>query len=167
MGAHFFFFFFTQVFLRPAHYTLGTLLGPKSQKKQELGCFEHLEFIPGHFLYHQCTLYGPAPCRKIENLKKKKNPNFFFTSVLRPAHYTLGTLLGPKSQKKQELGCFEHLELIPQSFSVPPVHFVWVSALSKNRKSQKKKIFFFGKISTPELGPWVSKYAKNTKILMF
>ena len=28
-------FFFSQVFLRPAHYTLGTLLRPKSKKKKK------------------------------------------------------------------------------------------------------------------------------------
>ena len=92
----------------------------------------------------------------------KKKFFFFFSQVfLRPAHYTLGTLLRPKSQKKHELGCFEHLEFIPQLFSVPPVHFVWASALSKNRKISKKKIFFFGKISTTEVGLWAPKNAKK------
>ena len=96
---------------------------------------------------------------------------FFFTQVfLRPAHCTLGTLLGPKSQKsqkKQELGCFEHLEFIPRPFSAPPVHFVWASALSKNRKISKKKFFFSGKFRPLS---WVfghQKVQKNAKIGCF
>ena len=98
--------------------------------------------------------------KNLKNFKKKKI--FFFSQVfLRPAHYTLGTLLRPKSQKKHELGCFEHLEFIPQPFSVPPVHFVWASALSKNLKISKKKNFFFGKISTTEVGLWAPKNAKK------
>ena len=97
---------------------------------------------------------GQRLVKKNRKISKKKNFFFFSQVFLRPAHYTLGTLLGPKSQKKHELGCFEHLEFIPQPFSVPPVHFVWASALSKNRKISKKKIFFFGKISTTEVGLW-------------
>ena len=99
----------------------------------------------------------------------KKNFFFFFFSqvLLRPAHYTLGTLLRPKSPKKQELGCFEHLEFIPQPFSAPPVHFVWASALSKNRKISKKKFFFSGKFRPLR---WVfghQKMQKNAKIGCF
>ena len=110
---------------------------------------------------------GQRLVEKSKNLKKKKNSQFFFTSVLRPAHYTLGTLLGPKSQKKQELSCFEHLEFIPRPFSAPPVHFVWASALSKNRKISKKKIFFSGKFRPLS---WVfghQKVQKNAKIGCF
>ena len=87
--------------------------------------------------------FGRKIGRFFKNLKKKKNFFFFSQVFLRPAHYTLGTLLRPKSQKKHELGCFEHLEFIPQPFSVPPVHFVWASALSKNRKISKKKKSIF------------------------
>ena len=45
-----------------------------------------------------------------------------------------------------------------------PVHFVWASDLSKNRKKIEKKNFFFGKISTLR---WVfghQKMQKNAKI---
>ena len=109
-----------------------------------------------------------AKSADFSKISKKKKKNFFFSQVfLRPAHYTLGTLLGPKSQKKHELGCFEHLEFIPQPFSVPPVHFVWASALSKNRKISKKKKFFFGKISTTEVGLWAPKNAKKCKNRVF
>ena len=110
---------------------------------------------------------GQRLVEKSKNLKKKKNSQFFFTSVLRPAHYTLGTLLGTKSQKKQELSCFEHLEFIPRPFSAPPVHFVWASALSKNRKISKKKNFFSGKFRPLS---WVfghQKVQKNAKIGCF
>ena len=110
--------------------------------------------------------FGRKIGRFFKNLKKKKI--FFFSQVfLRPAHYTLGTLLRPKSQKKHELGCFEHLEFIPQPFSVPPVHFVWASALSKNRKISKKKFFFSGKFRPLR---WVfghQKMQKNAKIGCF
>ena len=48
-----------------------------------------------------------------------------------------------------------------------PVHFVWASDLSKNRKKIEKKNFFFGKISTLR---WVfghQKMQKNAKIGCF
>ena len=98
-----------------------------------------------------------AKSADFSKISKKKNFFFFFSQVfLRPAHYTLGTLLRPKSQKKHELGCFEHLEFIPQPFSVPPVHFVWASALSKNRKISKKKkgkpLFGSQKVIFPSFG---------------
>ena len=113
---------------------------------------------------HNSDMFSFPPLQPLQGSchKKKKKSKIFFSQVfLRPAHYTLGTLLRPKSQKKHELGCFEHLEFIPQPFSVPPVHFVWASALSKNRKISKKKKFFFGKISTTEVGLWAPKNAKK------
>ena len=121
------------------------------QKKQELGCFEHLEFIPQPFSVPPVHFVRPAPCRKIEKSQKKKNPKFFSQVFLRPAHYTLCTLLGPKSQKKQELSCFEHLEFIPRPFFCTTSAFCMGQRLVKKSKNLKKKIFFFGKISTPGL----------------
>ena len=96
--------FFSQVFLRPAHYTLGTLLGPKSQKKQELSCFEHLEFIPRPFF---CTTsafcMGQRLVKKSKNLKKK---NFFFSGKFRPLSRVFGH---QKVQKNAKIGCFDDL----------------------------------------------------------
>ena len=138
----------------------------KKKKKQELGCFEHLESIPQPFFVPpQPFCMGQRLSEKSKNLKKKKF-FFFFTSAFEACSLHLGTLLGPKKQKKQELGCFEHLEFIPQPFSAPPVHFVWASALSKNRKISKKN-FFFGKISTTEVGLWAPKNAKKCKNRVF
>ena len=140
----------------------------KSKRMPFLKKSKNLEKVP------KMSKTGGKKKKKGKNGKKKKNPKIFFSQVfLRPAHYTLGTLLGPKSQKKQELGCFEHLEFIPQPFSVPPVHFVRASALSKNRKISKKKksqkfsTSVFEACSLHPMYPSGTKKSKKARIELF
>ena len=109
----------TKTYINPLRASPCDLLHPRARSARGLG--------EVFFFYFDKTV--DRLCRWLKALQV----------FLRPAHYTLGTLLRPKSQKKHELGCFEHLEFIPRPFSVPPVHFVWASALSKNRKIEKKK----------------------------